>query len=320
MGLFFIKLTLRHPGIFCLFGKIIETIVETKKISKFTIDDWNLVYSEGKMIKSFEHFPITQKIITNFKEGNRNIDPEFIKKSKEIFNMLISQNIEEFKLEMNEITTFLADEGLIIDIDNSKFKITSPVFRDIFGILLLKKSNISNIFVHQNSFNFIKVLIESFKCFDKEKLKLNIENQKTYQGLNELVYQFELGAILTSILPYDISVIVHAKIKENENLKYPDLLIACEKFKINIELLANKESSKISSHIERTKVYGDKFKADPWIIHFIVVQSMKELKDIPFPDSSDVNVIYLFHDYKFSSMKMKYKKKGYEKSEIISLY
>ena len=133
-----------------------------------------------------------------------------IEKSKEIFNRHIFQDIEtEFKLDRSlKETKFLSNEGLIIptNIEQGIFKITSPIIRDTFGVLLLKKSKVPNQYIYPNDFNIIKILEESFKCFDFEKLKecykyatKNVEDQKTYSGdlaLNESVYQFELGSIL----------------------------------------------------------------------------------------------------------------------------
>lgn len=165
-----------------------------------------------------------------------------IEKSKEIFNKMIFQDIEtEFKLNrsLKEIN-FLSNEGLIIPINIEKglFKITSPMIRDTFGILLFKKSNIPNQYIYPNNFNMIKILEKSFKCFDFEKLKecyiyatKKVENQKIYSGdvgLNESVYQFELDSILRSWLPFEFTIVVHAKTKEEgKNVKYHDLLISC---------------------------------------------------------------------------------------------
>ena len=53
----------------------------------------------------------------------------------------------EFQLDSDDNTTvFLSNEGLInvTNLIKNKFKITSPIIRDTFGILLLEKSKVLN--------------------------------------------------------------------------------------------------------------------------------------------------------------------------------
>ena len=264
------------------------------------------------------------------------MDKEIIEEAIIIFNECIFQDIEEvFYLEINDDTTkFLSNEGLIIstNLEEKTFKITSPVIRDTFGVLLLKKSKVPNQYIYSNTFDVIHVLSESFKCFDFEKLKecykyatKNIEAQKTYSrkiALNESVYQFELGSILRNWLPAEFTIIVHAKTKESgKNVTYPDILISCSKFKIVLELLSNEryshkkneieQKSSVLGHVQRTCDYAQFFEAEPWMLHFVALNSIKNLDKITFPDKNDkLNIFYLFHDHNFNSMTMKIQKKG----------
>eukprot|EP01080_Neovahlkampfia_damariscottae_P006310 gene6310-10318_t len=338
--------TAGHPGLFCLCGRVIQEEVVEKKIIHFTLDHWKILFSEGLIIKELKHYPTTKRILSDFK-----IQSGVVEESKILFNSLIFNDIEtEFELDSDDkITNFLSNEGLIIvtNLAKDKFKITSPIIRDTFGVLLLKKSTFPNQYIYPNTFDLIHVLSESFKCFDFEKLKKcyefatkNVEDQKTYSGkiaLNESVYQFELGSILRSWLPAEFTIVVHAKTKESgKNVSYPDILISCSKFKIILELLSNERyshlkkgkesSSSVLGHIERTREYAEFFKADPWVLHFVALNSIKDHDKITFPEKKkninhldQLNIVYLFHDHKFNSMIMKIQKKG-EGAVITTLF
>ena len=268
------------------------------------------------------------------------------KKSLEKFKNLILkyETNEIFKLDPSkEEIKFLLDEGLIISIDEikkNKFKITSSMIKDIFGLLLIEKTSIPNQIINLNDFKIEEILIESIKCFNIKNLiecynycsKKN-EDQQSYTctGLKEAVYQFELSSVFRSWFPIDINISIQATISDLK--KYPDIFLYCEdKFKIILELLSNERygpdnrDSSVLGHIKRTINYGKKFNnAIPWIINFITLNNIINYDKIKYPGennndyNNDINIVYIFHDKNFNNIKMKFLKINDKNPTIIDI-
>ena len=55
------------------------------------------------------------------------------------------------------------------------------------------------------------------------------------------------------------------------------------------------------------------------MIHFIGLKLIENYDKITFPNTNEVNVIYLFHDHEFKSMIMKIQKKDENQFKIIKV-
>ncbi len=323
-------------------GRVIQSIIEKTKQKNFSLNEWENLISEGELIDEIKSYPTTKRILTDFNKDN-----DIIKNSLSLFKEIILYEENDFKLDFSKPEIkFLSDEGLIIsvgEIKENNFKITSPIIRDTFGMLLIKKSNVPNEIISLFDFKIENVIEKAIKYFDFKKLincyefcsKKN-EDQKSYtcEGLNEATYQFELGSIFRNWFPIDINISVQATKKELR--KYPDIFLSCKKkFKIILELLSNERYSHIKNktehtssvlgHIERTINYGNKFKADPWIINFVTLTNIKDYDEIKYPGegnndyNNDINIVYIFHDRKFDNIKMKFTKINDKKSNTIDI-
>jgi len=209
------------------------------------------------------------------------------------------------------------------------------MIRQIFGILFIEKSRNPLEIINLNDFKIEKILESAIKCFDFEKLikcfqycSKKKEDELTYtcDGLKEAVYQYELGSIFRGWFPIDINVCVQAT-KQNLQ-KYADIFLYCDKFKIVLELLSSERfthqknkfeaDSSVLGHITRTILYGERFKAEPWIINFVTIKNIKDFDEIKYPKNDDINVVYIFHDKNFDNIIMKFKKKN-EETKVIDI-
>jgi len=324
-----LQYTAGHPGLFCLCGRIIQDLVVGRKLKKFSLNDWKQIVSQGILLDRMTSYPTTTRILADFSKTTMSV----IEQARLGFIHMIYNDLDTtFKMDPSSpLTTFLADEGLIVvnDLDAKTFRITSSLMRDTFGLLLQKRTKLPVERVYQNTFDIFSVLQSALKCFDcgnlLESYKFatkTIESQKDIcgnVGLKEAVYQFELGSILRAWLPFDINIIVQANIKDNdESKKYPDIILSCEKFKIVLELAANERVShkahgnelpaSIYGHIDRTKQYAKSFNAEPWLIHFVGLNSIEDSEKVAFPQTNLVNIMLVVHDHKFTSMCVKTQK------------
>jgi hypothetical protein len=111
----FILINFRHPGLFCVCGRIIQDYIELNKLNHFTFNIWKELIGEGTIIFKLQNYPTTSRILSDFNISENlkrnDIDLKMIEKSKEIFNRHIFQDIEtEFKLDRSlRETKFLSN-------------------------------------------------------------------------------------------------------------------------------------------------------------------------------------------------------------------
>jgi hypothetical protein len=329
---------IRHPGLFCLCGRILQSIIDQTKQKEFSLKEWEKLISEGILIEEIKKYPTTKRIIYDF-----NKNKEIVKNARGIFKEKIILNEEYFYLDPSiDHVKFLLNEGLVIpygDVYNY-FKITSPMIKDLFGVLLIEKSNTPDVKINLNDFKFEKILEITLKNFNINQLtkyyeycsKINEDQQTlTCNGLKESIYQYELTSIFRNWFSNEICVQA-----STESLKkFPDIFLFCKnKFKIILVLLSNERYTKtvhekevdssILGHIKRTFNYGKKFNAIPWIINFVTLQKIEYFDQIKYPgennddNNNNVNIVYIFHDKNFDNIKMKFTKIG-EETKLIDI-
>jgi hypothetical protein len=322
-----------QPGLFCLCGRILQSIKENTSQDEFLLLEWRNYVSEGILIEEIQKYHTTNRIIKDFKKNN-----EIVKESCSIFKNLILYDDKIVLDPSKDAIKFLLNEGLIVPVELRKFfKITSPMIRDIFGILLIEKSKIPKKIISIYDFNIEEILVTAIQYFDFKKLincynyctkKKETETNYTCDGLKEAVYQYELGAIFRGWFPNEINVCVQAQHWKLDN--YADIFLHSGDLKIIFELLAGERygpinrSSSVLGHIERTYDYGNNLKAIPWIINFVTLKDVKNFDKIKYPgennedNKNNVNIVYIFNDKNFDNIKMKFTKIN-EETKIIDI-
>ncbi len=282
-----------------------------------------------------QYYPTTQRIINNF---IINEDKKIIIDSINEFKILILDESDTFKLNSSKKEIkLLSNEGLITpigEIEKNNFRITSSFIKDIFGLILFKKS-IPTEKIDINNFNIEKIIEIAIKYFDFDYLincyqfcfKDNKELETLVDiGLKECVFQFELGSIFRNWFQNNINIYIQAK-KDEKEKKYPDIFLYCSKFKIILELLSNERfgpdnrDSSVLGHIKRTINYFDLFKADnAWIINFVCIKDINYFDKLKYPEENkyNVNIVYIIYDKYFKNIKMKFTKIN-EKTKSIDI-
>ena len=172
----------------------------------------------------------------------------------------------------------------------------------------------------KNSLDVLSALTQSFKCFDKQLIRLAADRSFKVSNVKvggfskarvprESVYDTELMRILTNWLRthqnWTVTGQWHLKTPHQKH-KYTDIVLQeSDNPPTVLELLATGDQNFVNSHIEKTPEYMTLLKADvAWVIHFT-----REDNYVPVWQSNTVldkgvNVVHFYHNSDFTEVTM----------------
>ena len=224
------------------------------------------------------------------------------------------------------LADFLTAEGVLLKPDR-----LSPTYRMTSALIdgLVRRNIIANLFPNapksplpldeSGQLDFLKTLVESLKCFDKELIRLAashsyksskaaiVDGTPYAQVPRESVYDTELMRILSNWLQrhhgWTITGQWHLKEPFGKH-KYTDIVLK-KMETILLELLATGDEAFLNSYIDKTPEYMHLLKAQKaWVIHFTRGDDY-----VPVWQSDDmlnqgVNLVHIWHNAEFTTVQM----------------
>jgi len=225
------------------------------------------------------------------------------------------------------LADFLTAEGVLVKPDrlSTTYHMTSA-----FVDGLVRRKIIANLFPNAPKYpppldksgptlDFLRTLVESLKCFDKELIRLaafrsyksseaaKVDGSPYAQVPRESVYDTELMRVLSNWLQrhhgWTVSGQWHLKNPFGKH-KYTDIVLQKTET-ILLELLATGDDAFLNSHIDKTPEYMRLLKAQKaWVIHFTRGDDY-----IPVWQSDDmlnkgVNLVHIWHNEEFTRVQM----------------
>jgi hypothetical protein len=219
------------------------------------------------------------------------------------------------------------------DENGKQFKMSSPMIDALIRTSVIPSiyrltppSEVPTIKKDNNwSLNFLEILKEAVKIFDKELMiraaecafkfsRVKVDGAYSKKVPRESVYDSELMRILSNWLKqgqYNVTGQWHHVIGKTH--KYSDINVTGERSKCVLEPLATGHPDFVKEHIERTKQYKDNLGAEEaWVVHFTreddyLADPMWQSEELLI---DDINVIHFWHNLEFTNVRMSAKVKG----------
>ena len=223
-----------------------------------------------------------------------------------------------------KLAEFLTAEGVLMAVGNKAFRISSAFIDELMRrrvISDLYKSSPQTAIPKKNGFlDIINILRTAIQFFDKDVITnafarsfktardLYVGGQKMEHVPRESVYDTELNRILVNWLcrmgGFEVTGqwhMVQNHDGEKDKHSYSDIVITTDRQKIVLELLATATKKELDEHFERVLKYAELLSADElWIVHFTCEDGCATQKNLQWPSDDRINVVHIFHDWKFN--------------------